>query len=319
MNTRLSLSIALTTYNGERYIASQLDSICRQTRQPDELIIFDDASIDRTPDLVLDFARRAPFPVSFSQNRVRLGSTRNFENAIRACTGDIIFLCDQDDVWYPNKVAVIHECFTAEANIGAVFTDADVVDANLHPLGFNLWESLRFSRGEQNQMNNGDALGVLFKHPVVTGATLAFRAFYRDLILPIPDMWHDAWISLLIGATSRLHALPSPLIAYRQHATNRLGIPRRGRNRGKTCAAIYGPQVQSYEMTLERLLQESAGFPVSENCLHRIGEILSFSRVRAALPHARLFRLPSVLHQLVALRYHKYAYGLYSLCKDLAR
>jgi len=106
-NARLFLSIALATYNGERYIGEQLDSILRQTRLPDELVVFDDASVDATQAIVLDFARHAPFPVRFQVNSVRLGSTRNFEMAIRACGGDIIFLCDQDDVWYPDKIALI--------------------------------------------------------------------------------------------------------------------------------------------------------------------------------------------------------------------
>ena len=111
MKTPLSLSIALASYNGERYIAEQLDSIARQTRLPDELIISDDASGDATPAIALDFARQAPFPVKVLQNSERAGSTRNFEIAIRACTGDIIFLCDQDDVWYPNKISLVEERF----------------------------------------------------------------------------------------------------------------------------------------------------------------------------------------------------------------
>ena len=85
MNARPSLSIALATYNGERYIGEQLDSILHQTRLPDELVISDDASVDATQAIVLDFARQAPFPVRFQANSARHGSTRNFEIAIRAC------------------------------------------------------------------------------------------------------------------------------------------------------------------------------------------------------------------------------------------
>lgn len=96
-NKRLSLSIALASYNGKSYIREQLDSIARQTRLPDELIISDDASADSTEDIVFGFAQNAPFPVRFQRNNVRFGSTRNFGSAIRACNGDIIFLCDQDD------------------------------------------------------------------------------------------------------------------------------------------------------------------------------------------------------------------------------
>ncbi len=163
-----------------------------------------------------------------------MGSTRNFELAIAECRGDIIFLCDQDDVWYPNKVKTIEAVFIDRPETGAVFTDADVVDENLQPLGSRLWKYFRFRPKEQAQVEAGDALSVLLRHPVATGATMAFRSSFRDFLLPMPPTWHDAWIALLIGTTSHLVALPAPLIAYRQHGHNQVGIPRPGRNRDKT-------------------------------------------------------------------------------------
>lgn len=316
---RLRSSVALASFNGERYIGEQLDSIARQTRPPDELVVCDDASTDATPAIVMDFARDAPFPVRFFQNSKRVGTARNFENAIRACDGEIIFLCDQDDVWHPDKVALIEARFIGQPDVGAIFTDADVVDEDLRPLGYLLWQVFKFSAKEQAQVAFRDALGVLVKHPVVTGATMAFRSTYRDLVLPVADTQHDAWISFLIGATSSLDALPSPLIAYRLHAGNQLGVPRPGRNRGKSCASIYGPLVRRYETALHRLTERAGTFPSSEENVRRIEETLVFLRARAALPDARWRRLPVVLHELAALRYHRYAYGFHSLCKDLLR
>src|SRR5688500_1591108 len=143
MSKRLSLSIALASYNGERYIVEQLNSIALQTRLPDELIVSDDSSADATSAIVLDFAKRVPFAVRFQINNERLGSTRNFERAIRACNGDVIFLCDQDDVWYPEKIACIEERFINKHEVGAVFTDEDVVDENLCPYGGRLCKSFR--------------------------------------------------------------------------------------------------------------------------------------------------------------------------------
>jgi hypothetical protein len=318
-NTRLSLSIALATYNGSRYLVEQLESISHQSRLPDELIISDDVSVDGTQAIALDFAKDAPFPVRLVQNSERLGSSRNFESAIRACNGDIIFLCDQDDVWYPNKISLIEERFSDDLAVGAVFTDGDVVDRDLRSLEQGLWKSFRFNLEEQARVNAGDALGVLFKHPVVTGATMAFRSAYRDLVLPLPDTWHDAWIAMLIAATSCLAALPIPLIAYRQHGTNQLGVPHRGRNHGKTCAAIYEPRILFYEMAQGRLLQLGQSFPVGKQQMDRIEEMLVFLRARATLPHSILQRLPAALHELVALRYHRYAYGVSSFGKDLLR
>lgn len=320
MNTRLSLSIALATYNGERYIAEQLDSITRQTRPPDELVVSDDASVDATRAIVLDFARHAPFPVRLLTNSERLGSTRNFEVAIRACDGDIIFLCDQDDVWYPDKIALIEKRFMDDPGAGVVFTDADVVDQNLHPLGLRLWEAVRFRPPEQVQVEAGDAFSVLLRRYVVTGATMAFRSRYRDFLLPIPDIWvHDAWIAMLMGATSNLAALPAPLIAYRQHGANQIGIPRRGHNRGRTCAAVHGPQVLRYEKALRHLLEFGDRFPDSGHNIHRLEGTLNFLRAVAALPDARWRRLPGALRELATLHYHRYARGFRSFYQDLTR
>lgn len=313
------LSVALASFNGERYIAKQLESIARQHRLPDELVISDDASTDSTIDIVLKFARHAPFPVRLLQNTERLGSTRNFQAAIGACNGSIIFLCDQDDTWYPNKIEFIEAGFIENPDAGAIFTNADVVDENLNPCGLYLWEAFKFNSKEQAQVNGCDALEVLFKHPVVTGATMAFRSIYRDLILPLPDTWHDAWIALLIGATSCLVALPTPLMAYRQHNSNQLGIPRRGRNRNKTCAEMYGPQVLSYELTRTRLLTHTGRFPITKQKLEKIEELLIFLRARAALSQSPWHRLPAALRELAAFRYHRYAFGLASFWKDLLR
>lgn len=320
MSSQLFLSIALATYNGERYISEQLDSIMRQTRLPDELIISDDVSTDSTLDIVADFTRRASFPVRVHVNQERLGSTRNFEAAIRACKGDIIFLCDQDDFWYPEKIARMEECFVNDTEVGAVFTDADVVNKDLHSLGPRLWERIRFSLREQQHISV-DALTVLLKHYVVTGATMAFRSSYRDFILPIPETWvHDAWIALIIGASSRLIILPIPLIAYRQHGANQIGLPRSGKNRDKSFSAIYAPLASLYELARDRLLELADRIPNAERRIFSLNEKISFLSSRAILPAARWRRLPLLLRELVLLRYHRYTRtGVKSLLNDVRR
>jgi glycosyltransferase involved in cell wall biosynthesis len=316
------LSIALATYNGERYLGEQLESILCQTRLPDELVVFDDASTDSTAAIVRDFAGRAPFPVRFWINAERLGSTRNFEAAIRACSGDIIFLCDQDDVWYPDKIARMEERFADDPEAGAVFTDADVVDQDLRPFGPRLWHTVRFKQKDQARFAAHDALSVLLRRPVVTGATLAFRSSYRELILPMPEIWiHDAWISLLIGAVSHLVALPTPLIAYRQHSANQIGIPRRGprRRRSGSFTLMYGPAIHCFEALRERLRKFGGRFPQSGRHLSRLDAKLVFLRARSGLPPKRWRRLPGAMHELVPLRYHRYAKGIGSFLGDLWR
>ena len=318
---RLILSIAMATYNGECYIAEQLKSIVCQTRLPDELVISDDASTDRTLEIVRDFERCAPFPVRVHLNQERLGSTHNFELAIRACNGDIIFLCDQDDVWYPDKIALSETSLTTDKESGAVFTDADMVNQNLQPYGQRLWKSLRFSLHEQKLVASHNSYSLLLKHFAVTGTTMAFRSKYLDLVLPIPKGWmHDAWIALLISAISNLSILPTSTVAYRQHNANQYGGQRRRKhNQGKKLAEIYAPQALLYKKAYIRLLEFADSFPNSELQIHHLKEKVNFLHARAALPDERWRRLPQVLRDLAMLRYHLYARGLVPFINDLAR
>src|SRR5687768_17349654 len=101
----MKISVAMTTYNGASYLREQLDSILAQTRMPDEVIVCDDRSTDATPELLREYSARAPVPMTIVFNEQRLASTKNFEQAIRLCSGEIIALSDQDDVWYPHKLA----------------------------------------------------------------------------------------------------------------------------------------------------------------------------------------------------------------------
>lgn len=136
----------------------------------------------------------------------------------------------------------------------------------------------------QSEGTASDALGVLLKHPVATtGATMAFRSAYRSIVLPIPEtMKHDAWISLLISIVSCLEAVPTPLIAYRQHNANQIGI-RRDRH-GKSCSALFGPRVLLYGSAHRRLLEATKRFSAGEQKTRRLDEAFRFFSTRAALP-----------------------------------
>src|SRR5215510_13144854 len=101
----VKISIAMCTHNGAPYLAEQLNSILAQTRLPDEVVVCDDCSSDNSRAILESFASKAPFLVSLQFNEQRLGSTKNFEKTIELCQGDVIALCDQDDVWSIEKLA----------------------------------------------------------------------------------------------------------------------------------------------------------------------------------------------------------------------
>ena len=123
------VSVAMATFNGETYLPEMLDSLASQTRPPDELVVRDDGSTDRSLDVVHDFASRAPFPVRVVPGGDRLGYAQNFVAASRACTGDLLFFADQDDSWRPEKLETVART-VSRGEVVAVFHDFALQDAD---------------------------------------------------------------------------------------------------------------------------------------------------------------------------------------------
>ncbi len=226
----MKLSIAMCTYNGAAYLSEQLESLAAQTRLPDELVVCDDRSNDdgRTVEIIKAFALKSPFQVLLSDNRKTLGSKKNFEKAISRCRGDIIFLCDQDDVWRQDKLARFEDNFSSKPETGLVFSDAEVVDEKLRPLS-RLSDG--FGRESSTDLEQDRAFSALLPRNLVTGATMAFRSSFRRLMMPIPNdtiLQHDAWIALIIAAVAPVVFLKEPLIKYRQHGGQQIGVSIKG-------------------------------------------------------------------------------------------
>ncbi len=318
---RPTISIAMCTYIGGSYLQEQLDSLATQVRPPDELVVCDDRSTEGTVDLLRNFAQRVDFPVRLYVNEQNLGTTKNFEKAISTCSGDIIALSDQDDVWHPGKLERLETIFMNSPETGAVFSDAKAVDAELVPLGYRLWQYTGFGAAEQKRFRTGRAFEVLLKHNVVTGATLAFRGSYKPLILPIPTSWvHDGWIALLIAAVSQVAIIDEPLVFYRQHATNQVGAVKRSRvDASSPFEVIYSQRITKFTCAGDRLRDYIGQSPRSEEILSQIEAKIKHLRVRAALPRDRWRRLPIACKELILLGYHRYAKGARSFVKDVFR
>jgi len=321
-NGQSKISVALCTYNGSQYLQEQLDSIASQTRLPDELIICDDRSSDDSVRIVRNFVNRVPFAVHLTVNKGNLGSTKNFEKAIGLCSGDIIALSDQDDVWKPDKLLRMEARFLESANIGAVFSDADIVDQHLHPLGYSLWRSIKFTRMQQKLIKQGRGCDVLLKHNVVTGATMAFRAKFRPLILPIPSFWvHDGWIALLICAVANIAIIDEALIKYRQHSGNQIGATKKILSEKvaiakQTRKTSYMRLLNAYEFIDDwRLRANNCCF--DDKTISKLEERLKHLHVRSNMPQRKLNRIPPIIWELITLRYLRYSNGIYSLAKDL--
>ena len=316
-------SVAMCTYNGARFVAEQLASVAAQTRPPDELVVCDDGSRDETRALVEEFAGRAPFPVRLFVNERNLGSTRNFGRAVSLCTGDLIALADQDDVWLPAKLERLEARFAARESVGLVFTEAELVDERLRPTGRRLWELVGFGPREQRMVRRGRAADLLLPGWHVTGATMAFRARFRELVLEIPDdlpVIHDGWIALLVASVAEVDFVAEPLIRYRQHAAQQVGAKEKPGPRGGVAGAArransYGDLIRIAERACERLSER--GGEGARGAMRGLDARLRHLRARAGLPAGKLARVPPVLKELLALRYHQYSNGARSALKDL--
>lgn len=222
----MKLSVAMCTYNGEKYIKEQLESILNQTMTIDEIVICDDGSSDKTIAIIEQFQVEYPNKFSLHQNPVNLGSTKNFEKAITACTGDYIFLSDQDDIWKANKVEKIIQHFLAHPSTEAVFTNGDLIDDKNEKIKtHSLWDSVFFFENQLEKPINLFKL-ISSKRNMVTGATLCIKKETKEFILPFPDIkkyYHDEWIAIIIASRKKIAYLTDELISYRIHSKQQIG------------------------------------------------------------------------------------------------
>lgn len=320
----LKISVAMCTFNGSRFLPAQLESIANQNRQPDELVIYDDRSSDDSVAIAEEFAGRVRFRIRVIKNDEHLGSTKGFEKVISQTGGDVVVLSDQDDIWNPRKLETIECAFLSRPTPAAVFSDAELVDQDGTPTGARLWESFSFSQRERRRFASGGALQVLLKHPVVTGATLAFRREYVDFLLPIPpNHVHDSWMSFLLAACGPILPISDPLIQYRHHSNQQIGPGNKGLRARFEQACRTGPdfylgEVQRFRQLEKRLEERGARFPHAAVALSGIRKKISHREHRARLPRASVARISKVLREILNGGYWHYSEGWQSVAKDVA-
>ncbi|MFH0710698.1 MAG: glycosyltransferase family 2 protein [Pseudomonadota bacterium] len=207
MNNNL-LSIAMTTYNGENFLRQQMDSIILQTYPHFEVIICDDQSTDSTYKILQEYAARDARIKPFI-NDINLGVIKNFEKALSLCSGKYIALADQDDIWMPDKIAII---LSYLENADIVIHDCQIIDENSTLLFNSFFEQ---NRAKSGLMNN------LLKNSYV-GCSMAFNRKIIDKALPFPSdiPMHDWWIGLIGEIYGNTVFCTEKLIAYRRHENN---------------------------------------------------------------------------------------------------
>lgn len=324
MRPNSEISVALCTYNGEKFLAEQLQSIASQTVLPTELVVCDDCSTDSTLKVVNEFAAVVPFEVRVFQNPKNIGSTKrgitgNFEKAMGLCRERLIAFCDQDDFWEPRKLERLSEVLNNNPQYAGAFSDADLIDRQSVLTGVRLWNTTGFDRIEQQRMLRGDELRVLLGLNKVFGCTLMFNASLMDKLLPIPPHWtHDNWVACMAALQARLAFVPEPLIRYRIHPSQFYGaaVPSLGARirQWKIPARQYLREAEPQLLELyERACQNPS--PEIEPRLRYLEGRLRLVRLRAGLPANRMRRLAKVLPEIA--NYHRYLNGWRTIVKDI--
>lgn len=325
--TRLRLSIVICTYNGAAYLQAQLDSLLAQTCLPDEIVIGDDGSTDATPDILQAFAAKAQsvgIAVQLRKNTGNVGYVGNFSMGLRQATGDVLFLCDQDDIWRSDKLAAMAARFGGDPRLLLLHSDARLVDASGAPLHCSLFDALQLTPDEKQAIHDDRAFEVVLRRSFVTGATAALRRELVTLALPVAQDWiHDEWLTAVAAAAGRVDFIDAPLIDYRQHGGNQIGARKRTLAMKWQDLMLPRGQLLSDEAHRLQRLEDflaHAGFPGGTDRAMQIRRKRTHFERRVAIGHlARLRRMLPILHEARTGGYRRYGTGGRSMLRDLLR
>jgi glycosyltransferase involved in cell wall biosynthesis len=326
---RPKVSVVLCAHNGEKFVAQQIESILNQSISPDELIISDDCSSDSTVDIVNDFARKHPATVRFFQGEKNLGFIKNFEKAISLAEGEVIFLSDQDDVWFDQKIEYMLQPFIDHKDVGLVYSDAVLTNSELEPTEHTL-----FDRRKSLVVDKARSASMLIKGVGINGCTMAFRSTLKELVFPIGKGWgHDHWIAFIAHAITAVTPVEKPLMYYRRHGDSAGNDPFLEGGRVKVWKTgintvspdEYDKDLCRWQAMFQRLNEIKEKRSVTWVDYTNLGVFLRESERRTELARlrrrmkekGRLNRLPDVFHIFSSGYYHQYLHGMQSLAKDL--
>lgn len=322
----LTISVALCTHNGADYVREQVQSILRQTVPASEIVLSDDASKDDTVAIVEETVAGWTDPkpeLVVIRNTSPLGVIANFEQATLACTGDLIALSDQDDVWRRDKLELFEALFTQRPTLLFAHSDATLVSGDLTPLRHSLLESLEATARERRELVDGRSYRTFVRRNLATGATVVFRRSLLAQAVPFSSEWiHDEWLAIVAAFLDATMLIDDELIDYRQHGKNQIGaekpdlaykVGKLAESRGERNRQL----VARAENLIERLeLLRPAVTPARIEFARR--KLLHEQR-RMALPQTRVFRIPAIALGVLSGRYSRYSRGFIDVARDLVQ
>lgn len=322
------ISVALCTHNGERHVGQQLASILRQRPAPVEVVVGDDASTDDTVVAVERAFSEAlaadpslPTELRLIRRESALGVTANFAATLAECTGDLIALSDQDDEWAPGKLVALAAQFASDPDLLLVHSDARLVDDAGRALGLTLLDALEATPAERSSLAAGNALPVLVRRNLVTGATVMLRRTLLSSAQPFPDDWvHDEWLAAIASSVGRVRLVPEPLIDYRQHGANLIGA-RRPTMRDRW-SRLREPRTERARRLADRAARWSARareLDVTASVQSILDAKAAHEASRSRLPRFPLWRVPAIVAGAIGGRYGRYSRGAIDVVRDLVQ
>ena len=214
------VDILLATYNGEKYLREQIDSILNQTHTEFRLLISDDGSTDGTIEILKEYKEKdARIDVFFQENN--LGVVKNFEFLLEKVEAKYYMFSDQDDIWKETKIE--KSLNKIEEGFDLVYSDLEVVDENLNVTYSSYWKL----KGIYNKIKKYNNFESLYLNNFITGCTMISKKELINSFMPLPNtskfVLHDYWISLIISQNGKIAYIEEPLIKYRQHKNNKVG------------------------------------------------------------------------------------------------
>ncbi|GAC1533302.1 MAG: glycosyltransferase family 2 protein [Ramlibacter sp.] len=313
----------MCVYNGAPYLPRQLQSILAQTELPAAMVVLDDGSSDGSWDLLQAWAASAPFPVNVERNAQRLGVPRNFERAAGLLRQDIIFLADQDDAWYPTKLAMLVDHFAADPALTLLHTDAELVDGDDRPLGRTLLAALLVSPRERASVAAGAAYQVYARRNLVTGATCAFRRSLLVQAVPFSErLVHDDWLAFIAALVGKVEMLDTPTMQYRLHGANTIGLPLptvgwRIRNTLESLGSPAAPRHRQRAERLEEVIARARALGSMQGVVDDLSSAAAHARFRAALPRNAFKRVACIARERAVGQYTTWSSGWLSVVHDL--
>ena len=308
----MKVSVVMCAYNGQKFLHEQLSSIVKQTRRPNEIIICDDCSTDNSWAILKRFELLAPFAVRLRRNSSNIGVTANFESGLQMATGDIVFLCDQDDVWRSDKIESTIKIFGRDPEIGMVFTDGELVDQNMRPDNMTLWQASNITPETLRDFEQQPLQFLLARQNIITGAAAAFSRKVIKAALPFPKrmaVLHDAWLGQVAASVSRVKCDPRLLFKYRQHSSQLVGTRRHHLHLTRS----------HYEAQYDQLTALQYRFGTGTN--RSVSELLSGNiahlHARLSLPKEVTARFDAVVREASSGRYDQFSNGIRSAAKDV--